>query len=181
MDAVNTLATSCFFSKCGARFHASDAVKVGDILTCPSCGRTSEVIDTGRDPSCVEYLRTRSTDDAYYEEHPDAYARLVAAGVREPHGAAFAEALAAVTPILGAPSSVVRLRRAPFSCATCGSDDDPRWTIDDSESLGVILAAYRSGRAVSMDSIDPPDMVASAARAVKRCRAALTSQTAKVA
>ena len=55
----NPLATGCIADNCRALFDAPSTVAVGDVLTCPTCGARTRVIDTGRDPSRVEYLRAR--------------------------------------------------------------------------------------------------------------------------
>lgn len=55
----NPLATGCLSTKCFALFDAPATVDVGDILACPKCGALTKVIDRGRDPSRIEYLRTR--------------------------------------------------------------------------------------------------------------------------
>ncbi len=59
LPAHNPLATRCGGSPgCDTVFDAPADVKVGDVLTCPTCGARSRVIDTGRGAG-VEYIRAR--------------------------------------------------------------------------------------------------------------------------
>lgn len=57
--AHNPLATRCGGPPgCDTVFDAPADVKVGDVLTCPTCGARSRVIDTGQG-AVVEYIRAR--------------------------------------------------------------------------------------------------------------------------
>lgn len=59
VPAHNPLATRCGGEPgCDTVFDAPADVKVGDVLTCPTCGARSRVIDTGRGAG-VEYIRAR--------------------------------------------------------------------------------------------------------------------------
>ena len=59
LPPLNAFATGCLADDCATSFDAPSTVAVGDVLTCPTCGAKTRVIDTGRDPSRVEYLRAR--------------------------------------------------------------------------------------------------------------------------
>ena len=59
LPARNPLATRCGGPPgCDTVFDAPADVKVGDVLTCPTCGARSRVIDTGQG-AVVEYIRAR--------------------------------------------------------------------------------------------------------------------------